>query len=170
MGRYQYRATDKEGLDLSGEVEAATSHEVTVMLEQKGLQVSSVKHLPEQIFLSGKRTTISLDDLMIFNRHLASMTKTGLPIPESLKQMAVELKNRKFKYLIENNMLLTIENIDKPKKLRYELTEGGIKLAAVLKTIREWSLEFGTCDNEKCINNLCRHGEAIGQLLKLNTL
>lgn len=91
-------------------------------------------------------------------------------ISERIPEISPRMLSMRIKYLIENNMLSTIENIDKPKKLRYELTEGGIKLAAVLKTIREWSLEFGTCDNEKCINNLCRHGEAINLLLRLNTV
>ncbi|MHA2276861.1 MAG: winged helix-turn-helix transcriptional regulator [Candidatus Kariarchaeaceae archaeon] len=91
-------------------------------------------------------------------------------ISERIPEISPRMLSMRIKYLIENNMLSIIENVDKPKKLRYELTEGGIKLAAVLKTIREWSLEFGTCTNEKCINNLCRHGEAISQLLQLEAL
>ncbi|OLS28477.1 MAG: HTH-type transcriptional regulator YodB [Candidatus Heimdallarchaeota archaeon LC_2] len=91
-------------------------------------------------------------------------------ISERIPEISPRMLSMRIKYLIENKMLSTIENIDKPKKLRYELTEGGIKLAVVLKTIREWSIEFGTCTNEKCIKNLCRHGEAITKLLELNTM
>jgi len=88
-------------------------------------------------------------------------------IADRIPEISPRMLSMRLKYLIENNMLVIIENEDKPKKVRYYLTPGGLKLASVLKTIREWSLEFGTCTNEKCINNLCRHGEAINKLLEL---
>ena len=88
-------------------------------------------------------------------------------IADRIPEISPRMLSMRIKYLIENNILNSIHNQDKPKKMRYKLTNGGRKLASVLKTIREWSLEFGTCDNEKCINNKCRHGEAINELIKL---
>ncbi|MHA2251614.1 MAG: winged helix-turn-helix transcriptional regulator [Candidatus Kariarchaeaceae archaeon] len=88
-------------------------------------------------------------------------------ISDRIPEISPRMLSMRLKFLIENRILHQIINEEKPKKLRYNLSESGLKLAGVLKTIREWSLEFGNCTNEKCINNKCKHGEAITHMLEL---
>ena len=87
-------------------------------------------------------------------------------ISDRIPEISPRMLSMRLKFLIENRILHII-NEEKPKKLRYILSESGLKLAGVLKTIREWSLEFGNCTNEKCINNQCKHGVAILHMLQL---
>jgi DNA-binding HxlR family transcriptional regulator len=88
-------------------------------------------------------------------------------ISDRIPEISPRMLSMRLKFLIENKILNQIVNEEKPKKLRYNLTESGLKLASVLKTIREWSLEFGNCQNEKCINNKCKHGEAITHMVTM---
>lgn len=88
-------------------------------------------------------------------------------ISDRIPEISPRMLSIRLKFLIENNLIHIIPNENKPKKVKYDLSEGGRKLANVLRTIREWSLEFGDCKNDRCIANECRHGKAITQLITL---
>ncbi|MDH5402398.1 MAG: helix-turn-helix transcriptional regulator [Candidatus Heimdallarchaeota archaeon] len=92
-------------------------------------------------------------------------------ISATIPEISPRMLSMRLKFLIDSGILSPLlADEDKPKKLRYELTQSGKKLAVVLKYIREWSLEYGTCTNDKCHNNECRHGKAISKLINLNNL
>lgn len=87
-------------------------------------------------------------------------------IASRIPEISPRMLSMRLKFLIDYRVLNHIDNPEKPKKVRYDLTSAGKKLAIVLEKIREWGLEFGTI-NEKCKNNECRHGLAIKKLLKV---
>lgn len=91
-------------------------------------------------------------------------------ISDRIPEISPRMLSMRLKFLIENKIIYQIVNEDKPKKLRYNLTESGIKLASVLKVIRDWSLKFGNCTNEKCLNDRCKHGEAITHMVALEQM
>ena len=70
-------------------------------------------------------------------------------------------------FLAEQGVIIQIDNENKPKKVRYKLSKMGIDLAKVLKMLREWSLQYGNCDNQICLRNECKHGLAINKLIEL---
>jgi DNA-binding HxlR family transcriptional regulator len=88
-------------------------------------------------------------------------------ISQRIPEISPRMLSMRIKSLVEHGIIYVIENVEKPKKVRYNLSESGRELSQVLHVIREWSLKYGTCKNETCINNLCRHGIAISKLMKL---
>lgn len=90
-------------------------------------------------------------------------------IADRIPEISPRMLSMRLKFLIEKNLIHIIPNENKPKKIKYYLSNGGLRLANVLRTIREWSLEFGDCKNERCVANECRHGLAISQLIQLQT-
>lgn len=86
MKRYFYRAKDKLGKTITGEVEAASEAEAARLVRKKGLVVFSLRlsrGSPLELITGGKKK-VSLSDIAAFTRQLATMINAGLPITDSL--------------------------------------------------------------------------------------
>lgn len=92
-----------------------------------------------------------------------SFSEISTRIPEISPRML----SMRLTYLTKKNLIIQIENPEKPKKVRYRLSQEGLDLAIVLKQLREWSLKYGDCKNEICLSNECKHGIAIEKLIEL---
>ncbi len=92
-----------------------------------------------------------------------SFSEIAARIPEISPRML----SMRLKLLVDKKVLVVIPNPDKPKKIRYNLTKPGMKLAFILKEIRDWGVEFLNCENERCCKNECRHGIAITKLISM---
>ena len=102
MPHYEYRAVDREGREEVGTAEASSPREVVMSLGAKGLQVSSVKRIREGEFtLLGHKRRVTLDDLMLFNRQLASMINTDLPLVPSLQALSRDMRKGRFKTVLD---------------------------------------------------------------------
>ncbi|NOX96993.1 MAG: type II secretion system F family protein [Nitrospirae bacterium] len=102
MPRFEYRAVDSHGKEEMGITEARNPQELVANLRAKGLQVSSVKRVRESVFtLLGAKRKVSLDDLMLFNRQLASMVNTDLPLVPSLEALSQDMRKGRFKTVID---------------------------------------------------------------------
>lgn len=102
MPRYEYRAVDPRGKEEIGITEARHPQEVVATLRAKGFRVSSVKRVREGEFtLLGAKRKVSLDDLMLFNRQLASMVNTDLPLVPSLEALSRDMRKGRFKTVID---------------------------------------------------------------------
>ena len=86
MKRFTYKAKDKEGKVVTGEVEASSDSVAAKLVRQKGLTVISIKPARENLlsFIRRLRERISLTDVSTFTRQLATMVHAGLPITEAL--------------------------------------------------------------------------------------
>jgi len=72
---YAWSGKDKSGKVVKGEVRAGGEHVVMATLRRQGIQVSSVKKVSQR---GGKKITDQ--DITIFTRQLAVMTKAGVPL------------------------------------------------------------------------------------------
>lgn len=86
MKRFTYKAKDKSGRLVTGEVEASSATVAAKLVRGKGLTVISIKAARESIFSAIRklRDRITLADVATFTRQLATMVNAGLPITEAL--------------------------------------------------------------------------------------
>lgn len=86
MKRYNYKAKDKNGSLISGEVEAANPSHAAKLVRERGLIVISLVEQKEGILSFAKRfkSRITSGDISAFTRQLATMVTAGLPITEAL--------------------------------------------------------------------------------------
>src|SRR3989304_1801211 len=86
MKRFIYKAKDRTGQLVTGEVEASTVSVAVKLVRQRGLVVISIKPASESLVtLIGKfRERITVADVSTFTRQLATMVNAGLPITEAL--------------------------------------------------------------------------------------
>ncbi len=86
MKRFNYKAKDKAGRLVTGEVEAATLDQAAKLVRGKGLFVISVSAKIENPFDLVKRfrDRVTPQDVATFTRQLSTMINAGLPITEAL--------------------------------------------------------------------------------------
>src|SRR3990167_1565251 len=86
MKRYNYKAKDKAGKLVTGEVEASSQMVAAKLVRQRGLTVISILPARESVFglVRKLRERISASDVTTFTRQLATMANAGLPITEAL--------------------------------------------------------------------------------------
>src|SRR3990167_1676356 len=86
MKRFFYKAKDKVGALVTGEVEAATEEQAAKLVRSKGLFVISIRTLRENPFdlIKKFRDRITNADVANFTRQLATMVNAGLPISQGL--------------------------------------------------------------------------------------
>lgn len=86
MKKYKYRAKDREGKTLTGEVEAFSEGAAARVLREKGLIVISISASSEGLFslITKFKTRVSSAELVTFTRQLSTMVNAGLAITDSL--------------------------------------------------------------------------------------
>ena len=86
MKRFFYKAKDKGGTLITGEVQAANDAQAAKLIRGKGLFVISIKPLRENPLnlITKFRDRITNADIANFTRQLATMVAAGLPISQSL--------------------------------------------------------------------------------------
>lgn len=86
MKRYSYKAKDKTGQIVKGEVEASSEQSAAKLLQQKGLVVIELKPARGGIMamISSLKDRISNEDVANFTRQLSTMVNAGLPIIDAL--------------------------------------------------------------------------------------
>lgn len=86
MKRFNYKAKDKSGKLVTGEVEAVNEVLAAKLVRGKGLLVLSIKQVYESpiTFIRNLKNRITPSDVATFTRQLATMVNAGLPITESL--------------------------------------------------------------------------------------
>ncbi len=96
MKRFVYKARDKEGKTINGEVEAQDAAMAAKLVRSKGLMVLNIK--PKQIgilsFFTSARNRISSREIANFTRQFATMINAGLPITESLNILRVQSEEK----------------------------------------------------------------------------
>ncbi len=86
MKRYIYKAKDKEGRVISGEVEASDEYVAAKLVRNRGLTVISIRAKLTGPFaiIDRIRNRITHGDIVDFTRQLATMINAGLPITDAL--------------------------------------------------------------------------------------
>lgn len=86
MNRFNYKAKDKAGRLVTGEVEAPTVNEAAKLVRGKGYYVISINAKVDSPFTLIKKLKerITTSDIATFTRQLSTMINAGLPITEAL--------------------------------------------------------------------------------------
>jgi type IV pilus assembly protein PilC len=86
MKRFTYKAKDKAGKLVTGEVEASSIGIAAKLVHDRGLVVIALAPVRESIFdiIKKFRERITTNDVTTFTRQLATMINAGLPITDAL--------------------------------------------------------------------------------------
>lgn len=86
MKRYNYKAKDKSGNLVVGEVEAATPNAAAKLVRERGLYVISISPKIDSPFtlIRRFRDRVTSRDVATFTRQLSTMINAGLPITEAI--------------------------------------------------------------------------------------
>ncbi len=86
MNRYNYKAKDKDGRLVTGEVEAASVNDAARLVRGKNLYVISISLKIDSPFaiIRRLRDRVTPGDIATFTRQLSTMINAGLPITEAL--------------------------------------------------------------------------------------
>ena len=98
--KYIYQARSKEGKVETGTVEASSKESAALLLQKYNIFVTSIKEQSPLILRAENISflnKVSKKDLAIFSRQLAVMVQSRVPITQSLKSLAVQVKNPGFK-------------------------------------------------------------------------
>lgn len=94
MKRFNYKAKDKNGKLVTGEVEATDEKSAAKLVHKKDLLVLSISPVFENpiSFIRNLKDKITPSDISTFTRQLATMVAAGLPITESLIILKAQAK------------------------------------------------------------------------------
>lgn len=94
MKRFNYKAKDKNGRLVTGEVEAGDARDAARLVRGKGLYVISISPKIESPLsvIQRFRERITPRDVATFTRQLSTMINSGLPITESLLILRSQMK------------------------------------------------------------------------------
>ena len=98
--KYIYQARSKEGKIETGTVEASSKESAALLLQKYNIVVTSIKSEGAAIFQNRNIAfleRVTAKDLAIFSRQLAVMMQSRVPVVQSLKSLAVQIKKQGFK-------------------------------------------------------------------------
>src|SRR5690554_2634464 len=103
MAAFVYRAVDSKGKQQKGVLEADSSRQVRQQLRDKGwiplsVEVTTQKAKNEGVFSRSPR--LSVPELALITRQLATLIQAGLPIDESLKALSDQTGKQRIKAMI----------------------------------------------------------------------
>ncbi|MEK7061257.1 MAG: type II secretion system F family protein [Patescibacteria group bacterium] len=92
--RYYYKAKDKLGKRITGEVEAPSENEAAKLVRKKNLTPYHIRAVSESPFgfLRSFREKISIGEVATFTRQLSTMMNAGLPITDALMILRSQTK------------------------------------------------------------------------------
>jgi len=92
MAAYEYKALDEKGRQKKGVVEADSSRQVRQQLREKGLTPLSVETTVEKEgrtkSFSSQGKSLSVKDLALITRQIATLIQAGIPIEEALSAVS----------------------------------------------------------------------------------
>lgn len=118
MIAFQWKGKNKQGKEISGEMEAPNEAVLKAYLARQGLASVTVKVKPKPLFGESKGK-IKSTDIVFFTRQMATMLRAGMPVMRALQ--------------------LVGESIEKPKRMQemifdiYASIENGATFAEALK-------------------------------------
>jgi len=107
MPKFSYVVKDKSGRTIRGDVEAADKNQALTILRGKEfliLKLETGKGGPGffSFSFSGRKTRVTLDELTIFSRQLATLIESGIPVVNSLDILSEQVENKGFHDVLDN--------------------------------------------------------------------
>jgi type IV pilus assembly protein PilC len=102
MTVFSYTVKDRTGKTHKGVMDVAARQDLIGELRKKDFIIVSIKEEKGKAAAkqSGKKTKITLDDIVIFSRQLATMVDSGIPLVTSLDILAEQIENKSFAEVI----------------------------------------------------------------------
>ena len=91
MAAFEYKALDQKGKQKKGVIEADSARQVRQQLREKGLAPLEVEMSTEKKGTtsgSGSRRRLSVKELALLTRQIATLIQSGIPIEETLSAVA----------------------------------------------------------------------------------
>jgi type IV pilus assembly protein PilC len=112
MATFTYKARDAQGQSVSGVIEAEAETAAALRVEKLGLIPVSIKAQAEYVapapaWRFGARK-VSYQELLVFTRQLATLSATGAPLLQSLRNVAEQTDNPRFRAIV-NNIISAVE-------------------------------------------------------------
>ncbi|MFH0772566.1 MAG: type II secretion system F family protein [Candidatus Omnitrophota bacterium] len=105
MPKYTYRARDKSGQLITGEVESDNEQAVASNLKGLGYSIIQIAAKPKSNelmnFFSGKLKGVSRQEIIVFTRQLATLIRTGNTLIASLDSVTEQIPNPVFKEIVK---------------------------------------------------------------------
>lgn len=98
MGAYHYHALTKTGQHCRGVIEADSERQARQLLRDQGIIPTQIKPLSKQS--SSQRARLSVADLSLFTRQLATLLSAGIPVEEALRGVSEQTDKDKVRELI----------------------------------------------------------------------
>ena len=98
MATFEYNALTSSGRLMKGTIESGSREEASGLLEQMQLRVNSI----EKARPAKPKTAIGRNEFLLFNQHLASITKAGIPLERGLRELANDVASRHLRKLIND--------------------------------------------------------------------
>jgi general secretion pathway protein F len=141
MGAYNYTALDASGKNRKGVVQADNEKMARQQLRQQGLTPIDLRYVSQASqtkigYFNLRRTRVSVAELALLTRQLATMLQAGIPLDEGLQSIAEQAEKQR-----EKSMLLAV---------RAKVLEGH-------------SLAVGLAEFPQVFNNLYRATVAAGE-------
>lgn len=97
--KYIYQARSKEGKVETGTIEASSKEAAALLLQKYNIFVTSLKEETPKILTTkfGFSEKVSKKELAIFSRQLSVMLQSRVPVIQSLKSLAVQIKKEGFR-------------------------------------------------------------------------
>ena len=105
MAVYNYKARDKSGELIAGVIEGKDEKAVLAELDKLGHSVISIKIQAPEGSVKGaleQLKRINHQEVIIFNRQLATLLRTGMPLIPSLDTICEQTVNKKFRVVLES--------------------------------------------------------------------
>jgi type IV pilus assembly protein PilC len=93
---FDYTGQLQSGATFQGTLEANSQQDADATLDKMGVRVRSLRPARRAAYVA----PLSLDDFLFFNEQIATMTKTGVPLQDGLRQLAADVGSRKLKRLL----------------------------------------------------------------------
>lgn len=106
--KVKYTAKNYSGEVKSGEIEVKDEKDLARILRSENFFLTSFKKLEVEkekgdgISFLDRFSTIPLKEKLMFTRNLSVMVASGLPVSKSLKNLAIQTKNKKFQAILKN--------------------------------------------------------------------
>lgn len=95
MPEFRYRAVTGQGHPVEGTRESSCARDCVAMLREEGLRVSEVTPVERSSGRLAYRGALTWTDLDLLNTQLQAIARSGLPMPESLRALSVDIKRQK---------------------------------------------------------------------------
>ncbi len=101
--KLKYQARTKDGLVQIGIIEAPSKNRAVALLQEKGLYVTYLEEESQKPFYAREISIfrgIKKKEIVLFTRQLSLMLKSGVSLVESLRAVALQADNDKFRRII----------------------------------------------------------------------